>query len=160
MISFTAIAFCSLLALTGTGTGPITHTEIHPEKYAIINGDIVVGDGTKLNSGILLIEEGNIAFIGKNVRIPDIYEVIDATGKTVYPGFDQWEPYMEFSTNRRLKVPAGRLPDMVEQNGPLAVGETANLFIAAHSTDSTRVAIETIFIKGRILSKEQLDKHD
>lgn len=63
-------------------------------KFAITNATIhTVTDGT-IETGILLIEDHEITFVGENARIPTDYKVIDATGKHVYPGF--------FDANTRL----------------------------------------------------------
>lgn len=56
-------------------------------KFAITNAAIhTVTNGT-LESGIVLIEDNSITFVGENARIPNDYQTIDATGKHVYPGF-------------------------------------------------------------------------
>ncbi|HXH60064.1 MAG TPA: amidohydrolase family protein, partial [Fimbriimonadaceae bacterium] len=50
----------------------------HAHILTITNGDIVDGD--------ILVRDGKIAAIGKNLSAPEGFEVIDATGKTVMPG--------------------------------------------------------------------------
>lgn len=63
-------------------------------KFAITNATIhTVTKGT-IETGIVLIEDHIITLVGENARIPNDYEVIDATGKHVYPGF--------FDANTRL----------------------------------------------------------
>ncbi|MDX1640289.1 MAG: amidohydrolase family protein [Balneolaceae bacterium] len=63
-------------------------------KFAISNATIhTVTNGT-IETGILLIEDHSITFVGENAKISTDYEVIDATGKHVYPGF--------FDANTRL----------------------------------------------------------
>jgi imidazolonepropionase-like amidohydrolase len=52
----------------------------------IKNGTIVPVNGSSPAVGDLLIENGKISRIGKNISIPADAEVIDATGKYVYPG--------------------------------------------------------------------------
>lgn len=63
-------------------------------KFAITNATIhTVTNGT-IEGGIVLIEDHTISFVGQNAKIPNDYEVIDASGKHVYPGF--------FDANTRL----------------------------------------------------------
>lgn len=63
-------------------------------NFAITNATIhTVTNGT-IDGGIVLIEDHTISLVGKNAKIPNDYEVIDATGKHIYPGF--------FDANTRL----------------------------------------------------------
>lgn len=56
-------------------------------KFAITNATIhTVTNGT-IEGGIVLIDDHAISLVGKNAKIPNDYEVIDASGKHVYPGF-------------------------------------------------------------------------
>lgn len=53
---------------------------------AIVNGKIhTITHGT-LEEGVILIEDGKIKAVGKDVKVPEGAEVIDAKGKTVTPG--------------------------------------------------------------------------
>jgi imidazolonepropionase-like amidohydrolase len=56
------------------------------EPILIKNATIVPVVGSPLNGSDLLIEDGKIARIGSNIEAPAGAEVIDATGKYVYPG--------------------------------------------------------------------------
>lgn len=53
---------------------------------AIVNGKVYTMAGDVLEKGIVLIKDGKIAAVGANVDIPSDAEVIDATGKIVFPG--------------------------------------------------------------------------
>ncbi len=56
-------------------------------KFAITNATIhTVTNGT-IEGGIVLIDDHTVSLVGENARIPNDYEVIDASGKHVYPGF-------------------------------------------------------------------------
>jgi len=59
----------------------------YAETVAIINGNIIVGNGTVIENGTLLIEDGLIKAIGADVEIPDGATLIDAGGMRVLPGF-------------------------------------------------------------------------
>ena len=56
-------------------------------KFAITNATIhTVTNGT-IEGGIVLIDDHAVSMVGENARIPNDYEIIDASGKHVYPGF-------------------------------------------------------------------------
>jgi imidazolonepropionase-like amidohydrolase len=52
----------------------------------IKNATIHTGEGTVIENGIIVIENGKITAVGKDVKIPAGAEVTDAGGKQVYPG--------------------------------------------------------------------------
>jgi imidazolonepropionase-like amidohydrolase len=61
---------------------------VHSDEIILIkNGTIVPVVGDIIAGGSLLIKDGKIAEIGKNIETPAAAKVIDATGKFVYPGF-------------------------------------------------------------------------
>ena len=53
---------------------------------AIINANVVLTDEI-LNDATIMIEDGNIFAVGKNLNLPENTEVIDADGMWVGPGF-------------------------------------------------------------------------
>ena len=55
--------------------------------YLIRNATIVPVTGTPIANGDLLIENGKIKAVGKDIPAPAGAEVIDASGQYVYPGF-------------------------------------------------------------------------
>lgn len=64
-----------------TGESPATRT------YAITNATIVQAPGKLMEEGTIVITDGLITAVGKNVNIPVTAEVIDGTDMFVYPGF-------------------------------------------------------------------------
>lgn len=56
-------------------------------KYALTNAEIYTVSGAVIPSGTVLIDGKTISYVGTNARITSDYEVIDCTGKRVYPGF-------------------------------------------------------------------------
>jgi imidazolonepropionase-like amidohydrolase len=54
---------------------------------AITGGRVVPISGPPVENGTVLIENGKIAAVGADVKVPESAEVIDATGKWVLPGF-------------------------------------------------------------------------
>lgn len=126
--------------------------------YMIVNGDIVLDKGRVLEAGILLIEEGRIVFTGKNVRVRDgRHEVIDATGKQVYPGFDHPSLYAGLLQPDSPVIDSERLSRILEEVCPIETGGKANLLIVEPGTDSSQMIIDLIFIDGRIQSTESLE---
>ncbi len=53
---------------------------------AIINGEIYTMSGRTIKNGIILIDQGIIEEIGKDIEIPESAEIIDVTGKIIIPG--------------------------------------------------------------------------
>ncbi len=74
------LALIATIVLAGNG---ITFAS---EPILIKNATIVPVVGIPLNGSDLLIEDGKIVKIGANIQAPAGAEVIDATGKYVYPG--------------------------------------------------------------------------
>lgn len=61
--------------------------QVEAERYLLDNVRVIVGDGSVLESGALLIEAGQITAVGLRSEIePDLsIEVIDLSGKTIMP---------------------------------------------------------------------------
>lgn len=56
------------------------------EVIAIINGTVVVGDGTVIENGTVIINGDRIEAVGAGLTIPEGATVIDASGHYVWPG--------------------------------------------------------------------------
>jgi imidazolonepropionase-like amidohydrolase len=70
-----------LLGLLGTGLAGA-------EPVAIVGGTVyTVGPAGKIEGGTVLIEDGKVRAVGRDVKVPDGARRIDATGKVVTPGF-------------------------------------------------------------------------
>ncbi|MEZ6135207.1 MAG: amidohydrolase family protein [Pirellulaceae bacterium] len=57
------------------------------EIVAVTGGDIITVTRETIRGGTILIEDGKIVAIGQSVDIPAAAKRIDATGKTITPGF-------------------------------------------------------------------------
>src|SRR5438874_5641934 len=57
------------------------------EQLAIKGGRILPIAGPPIDGGVILIRDGKIQAVGKDLAIPSDYRVIDATNKVVLPGF-------------------------------------------------------------------------
>jgi Amidohydrolase family len=64
-----------------TGKSAATRT------YAITNASIVQSPGSVMEGGTIVVKNGLISAVGKNVSIPDDAQVLDGTGMYVYAGF-------------------------------------------------------------------------
>ena len=65
--------------------------ENSPQIWAFKNANIIINPDESLEDGILVIRNGIIESIGKDIMIPDDATIIDAKGKTIYPGFiESW----------------------------------------------------------------------
>lgn len=53
---------------------------------AYINGTFILGTGTTLSNGVMLVGDGKIVDIGDKLTVPSDGEIIDLKGKTVTPG--------------------------------------------------------------------------
>lgn len=56
-------------------------------KFAITNATIHTVTEGVIENGVVLINGEKIVFVGKNAKITPDYQLIDASGKHVYPGF-------------------------------------------------------------------------
>ena len=65
--------------------GPIV--TIMTNSVAITGGHVVPVVGDPVDGGTVLIEDGRISAVGKDVRIPEGVETVDAAGRWVLPGF-------------------------------------------------------------------------
>lgn len=54
---------------------------------AIFGADIITVTREKIRNGVILLENGKITQVGQGIEIPADAEKIDATGKTIVPGF-------------------------------------------------------------------------
>ena len=93
------VIFCAIVLAGSTtcfaqavDTAPVVGLQEHrPTAYAIVGGTIVTEPGKTLENTTLLVRDGRVQQVGQELEVPEEYEVIDATGKTVYAGFiDSW----------------------------------------------------------------------
>lgn len=84
---YSKILIASLALLTGTVSAQETIYPAAAQKgvTVITHATIHVGNGTVLNDAAVSFENGKITGVG-NINIPSGANVIDATGKQIYPG--------------------------------------------------------------------------
>ena len=86
------------------------------KSYALINAKIFIDYQTSIDSATLLIKEGKVVNVGKNISIAKEYTVVDCGGKYIYPSFIDLNTNYGFS---RLKAGKGSgNPSQVEPEIP------------------------------------------
>jgi imidazolonepropionase-like amidohydrolase len=55
-------------------------------RLAIVGGRVIPVAGAPLEDGVVLVNDGRIEAVGRDVRVPDGAERVDAAGKVVLPG--------------------------------------------------------------------------
>ncbi len=71
----------------GLAGGPVRDERVAKDEFlAIRGGRILTMAGAALDGGVILVKNGRIAAVGRNVRIPRAAVVIDAREKYVMPG--------------------------------------------------------------------------
>ena len=76
------LSWAVLATLAAMGDGP--------DSYAVTGARILVGTGEVIENGVLVVDDGlivSVGGVGEKIEVPGGAWVIDATGKTVYPGF-------------------------------------------------------------------------
>ena len=64
------------------------------KTIAIVNATIHTVSGPMIEKGTIVFDKGKITAVGANVTVPQGAEVIDATGKHVYPGLVSSDTYI------------------------------------------------------------------
>jgi imidazolonepropionase-like amidohydrolase len=85
-----------------------------PGSYAVTGARILTGTGAVIENGTLLVDDGLVVGVGDKLDVPEGAWVIDASGKTVYPGF----------IDALSTLALGKKPDSVDSKmeGPIANG--------------------------------------
>ena len=78
--------FATVILLAGA-VCDITHAGPIRKKIAVQAGKIITVSGADIQNGVILIEDGRIKSVGKDIEIPWDAFVIEAEDKVVMPGF-------------------------------------------------------------------------
>ncbi len=86
------------------------------EQIAIKGGRIISVGQPPIDGGVILIREGRIQAVGKDIPIPSDYKVIDATGKVIMPGFIEVHSSrgMDQANERNNNVPFLSVMDAID----------------------------------------------
>jgi imidazolonepropionase-like amidohydrolase len=84
----TILTFLFVLAYITAMTGQQTPAPAQEEAFSIEGATAHIGDGTVIENSLIMFRNGILEFVGKaETKIARMGQVIDATGKHVYPGF-------------------------------------------------------------------------
>ncbi len=75
-----------LMTMIGAPRLLVAQAPTPPPHFAIRNARIITGTGETISGGTIVMDEGLITAVGRNVTIPADAWVIDGSGLTVYPG--------------------------------------------------------------------------
>ncbi len=110
-------------------------------SFAFINAMIHTDHATTLDSATLLIRDGKVLQVGKNIALPKGFTVIDCGGKHLYPSFVDLNTSYGFQ--RKKEVKGGR-PTQISPLTPGAynANDAINSFVnaAEHFTTDTKQA--------------------
>ncbi|MFT5338097.1 MAG: imidazolonepropionase-like amidohydrolase [Luteibaculaceae bacterium] len=81
------LLFILPLIISGTAFGQRTPAATNTDKVCITGGTFHLGNGTSLEEGVLVIQDGKIASLGTETDLSDCDRRIEAQGKHIYPGF-------------------------------------------------------------------------
>lgn len=96
-------AFVLALAVCWAAASPASAQEPHrPRSFAIQGAQLVPVSGPAVDDGTIVLEDGLITAIGREVKIPPAAWVIEGKGLTVYPGL------IDAMSGVGLPDPAGR----------------------------------------------------
>ena len=86
------ILFLAIIPILNSQVGPAK--ELHrnpPRTWALTNATIHTEPGKTVYDGTVVIRDGIIKSVGKNVRIPNQASILDMDGKHIYAGFiESW----------------------------------------------------------------------
>src|SRR6185437_11498806 len=81
-----ALAGCAATALLVLVARPATPQWAGAQVVAIVGGTVYPVSGTRIDHATVVVRDGKIAAVGRDVRVPDGATRIDATGRWVTPG--------------------------------------------------------------------------
>lgn len=91
-------------------------------RFAFTNATIVVSPQTTLLNATLVIENGRVAEVGTNVRIPKGSVVVDLKGKHIFPSFVELDSDYGMPDVKRQAAARGRRPQQLESDKKGAFG--------------------------------------
>jgi len=127
------ILFSVCLAAIAT---PVTAAPSDRESVVVIRaGQVITGTGQEIDNGLIVIIDGEIAAVGRNVEYPRTARVIDATDRVVMPGLIHGRTRFGLSNFGRsgqranLKVADEIYPSLIDFDEMLRNGFTAAVYI-------------------------------
>ncbi|HEY3245701.1 MAG TPA: amidohydrolase family protein, partial [Phycisphaerae bacterium] len=107
--------------------GSVVALDTFDPPVAITNARIVVGDGSVIERGTILIEEGRIKAVGAGVNVPAGADRLDVEGAFVYPGFVDAHSFVGIPNKPRTPEERQRTEDQTpdRRQGPPAETDAA-----------------------------------
>lgn len=121
----TVFGLLSAAALWGLGQRPAPPQD-HP--IALVGGIVHTVSGADLPGATLLFDKGKITAIGQNVTVPPGAEVVDVSGKQIYPGL-----FDAFSNLGLTEIDAVRATSDVSETGRINPNARAEVAINPES---------------------------
>lgn len=168
MRTLLSIGFSAGLTLFAAGSLLIPEAA-DAQDVAITNARIVVGNGTVVESGTIVVRGGRIAEVGAGVAAPRGVTVIDARGLTAMPGFIDAHRHINTGPNEREEMQAQLeagyttilsgggpadgnlvLRDRIERgeiNGPRII-PSGRIALADHTPESARAEVRKLAEMG------------
>ena len=111
--------------------------------YAIKGGTILTMAGPRIENGTVLVRNGKIEAVGKDVPVPAGWPVVEAGGRVVMPGFVSPRSQVGISLNWRLQESVDELsrPVVPEMEVKNAIEPQDVLFPAARSVGLTTIQV-------------------
>jgi hypothetical protein len=142
-IKSVALASLLLLGLSSQSQETVLPAKAYQGLTFVKNGVIHVGNGTVINNGTIMIQNGKIEKVGENLPIPmDDVRVYDAKGKHIYPGL-----ILSNSQLALIEVPSVRA---TADNTEIGEINPSIRSIVAYNTDSK--VINTLRSNGILLA--------
>jgi imidazolonepropionase-like amidohydrolase len=133
-------SICSLLRLNAQET--VYPAPKQTTSVVVINATVHQGNGEVIENATIVMTDGKIAAVGKNVTIPPGATTVDAKGKQVYPGL-----ILPVSNLGLVEMPSVRATTDVQELGDLNPNVRS---IVAYNTDSK--IINTLRSNGVLLA--------
>ncbi|HJN09595.1 MAG TPA: amidohydrolase family protein [Pirellulaceae bacterium] len=155
------LRLASLAIMLGLLTTPFSSAQ----QLAIKAGRVIPIVGDVIEDGIILIRDGKIVEVGKDLAIPIEAKVIDAAGKTVLPGFvDVHNPSgMSQANERNQNVPFLSVIDSIDPSRTYFEESRRNgvTTVAVVPGNSTMIGGQAAVIKtaGRYVDDMILKRH-
>src|SRR3954462_8769746 len=114
MRSLWRLSLAAALSLAVSSSAQVTTVpkqgirENDPRVHALTNAHIVAAPGKVIEKGTVLIRDGIIVEVGRDIKVPAEARVWDLAGKTIYPGF--------IDSYSRLDLPETLKPEPVRRD--------------------------------------------
>ncbi|MDT8402561.1 MAG: amidohydrolase family protein [Bacteroidales bacterium] len=120
-IVFLIVGFCLLtgIAMPQNSYPVVGISDERPGIFALTGADVIMSYDSKPVKTDILIVNGRIKAIGKNIKFPDGTTVINLEGKTIYPSFiDIYTSYGVPQRSREAADPMARFAAQMQRGGP------------------------------------------